>query len=82
MLNIPKNENIALDRTPLRWKRVWGGASTFFFRCSNGHLGKYDLQVSTFKGFEGTVKDRLVCYHKGCQFSDHVFLKNWLYTPG
>jgi hypothetical protein len=82
MLSIPKNSNISLDKTPLRYDRVYGwGADTFYFRCDEGHIGKYDLSVSTFQGFEGTVKERLTCYHRGCHFSDFIFLQNWLYQP-
>lgn len=80
MLNIPRNESIGVDETPLRYDRVFGHhASTFYFRCSLGHLGKYDLPVSTFSGFEGTVKERLHCTWRNCAFNDWVFLDGWVY---
>ncbi len=81
MLSIPDTINIKLDTTPLQYQRVYGyGENTFFFRCNLGHLGKYNLPVSTFKGFEGTVKKRLQCTYRGCKFNEWVFLEEWVYT--
>jgi len=80
MINVPKNLEIATDETPLRYNRVYGfGADTFYFRCPQAHLGKYNLPVSTFQGFEGTVKEKLRCYRKGCDFNDNIWLQNWLF---
>ena len=80
MLDIPRNDDIKNDETPLRYSRVYRQhAATFYFRCSHGHLGKYDLPVSTFRGFEGTVKQRLQCTYRHCSFYEWVFLDGWAY---
>lgn len=83
MINVPLNPKIALEKNTFPcYARVYGfGADTFYFRCNEGHLGKYDLDVSGFKGFEGTVKQKLTCYRRGCHFSDNIFLQNWLFQP-
>jgi hypothetical protein len=80
MLSIPDTLDIKLDTTPLQYQRTYEyGADTFFFRCNHGHLGKYNLPVSTFKGFEGTVKERLRCTRRGCDFYQWIFLEEWVY---
>jgi hypothetical protein len=80
MLSIPDTLNIKTDLTPLQYQRAYGySADTFFFRCNHGHLGKYNLPVSSFKGFEGTVKQRLRCTRVGCNFYQWIFLEEWVY---
>jgi hypothetical protein len=81
MLCIPDSLTIKTDKTPLRYQKMdMYGSDTFLFRCSRGHLGKYNLPVSSFKGFEGTVKERLRCTRRGCDFNQWVFLEEWKYT--
>ena len=81
MLSIPDTLDIKLDTSPLQYQRVYSfGDDTFFFRCNHSHLGKYNLPVSTFKGFEGAVKKRLKCTFRGCDFNQWIFLEEWVYT--
>jgi hypothetical protein len=79
MINIAYNPKIKLDKTPLKYCRVSGRGTQFYFRCSNGHLNKSDSPISTFKNFEGTSKNDISCNYKGCKFHDHLLLMGWAY---